>query len=253
MSTINQNMDYNWKKRIKYLQILSFVFLLIWYFAWWWMMEKKTSYEELKKQLNQKITKIANVKSQIVETENLISNIEDIHKNFKSFSDAFSDCYWYYQKKGYSLYTWLVSLRDCIYEHGYKKPYIKNMEDEKIVKIAKSFWIIKLDNKKLDFPETKILYSLDKNIFSDNLESRVDFVTFWTPTLVNKKYNLYSVNFSFKTHVNYTMFKNLFKKLQTNVFNKNYIFYDINSVSPFDVTDKSMQDLLVNWKIYFQK
>lgn len=245
--------ELNWKKRIKYLQILFFVFLLLGYFVYWWFSAQKNKYIQMQNKLNREIAQLAQKESILTEAENFVSNLKDIKKNFSKFAYAFNNCYLSYEKKWYSLYTWLVSLRNCIYEKWYNKPYIKIMSDDDLVKIAKSFGILTLNNKKLNFPQTQILYSLDKNIFADDLEHKVDFITFWNPTLVNKKFNLYSVSFSFKTKVNYSIFQNLFKKLQNTLFDKNYIYYDIQSISSFDVTEAGYQDLLVQGKIYFQK
>ena len=249
----NSQIEFNWKQKIKYLQILFFLILLVGYFVYGWFMQQKQIYDNKKSELDKKVSQLASLQSKLIETENFISNLQDIQKNFKAFAGSFNNCYIYYEKRGYSLYTGGVSLRNCMYEAWYKKPYLKTISDDKIVKIAQSFGILKLDNSKLSFPETKILSSLDKNMFSDELESKVDFVTFGRPSLVAKNFNLYSVSFSFKTKANYSEFKNLFKKLQNKLYEKNYVFYDINSISSFDITSSDYQDLLVQGKIYFQK
>lgn len=250
---VNTMKEFNWKQKIKYLQILFFLILFVWYFVYWWFVAQRQNYLQKQNELNKKVSQLSLLKSRLAETENFISNLKDIKKNFSKFANAFNDCYLYYEKRGYSLYTGGVSLRKCIYEKWYKKPYIKTIVDDDIVRIAHSFGILKLSNLKLEFPENEILYSLDKNIFSDHLENDANFVTFGVPVLVNKKLSLYSVSFSFKTRANYSMFKNLFKKLQNELFEKGYVYYDINSISSFDITQPGYQDLLVQGKIYFQK
>ncbi len=245
----------SWKKKIKYVQLWALIAFVVLYFIYGWFVEVKQHYDSLSKTFEQKEIKIAKLNETKANIKFFSQKIQDIIKNKQAFIKAYNECYFYYALKDYALSGTKVanSLKDCLYNKWYNKPYIKNFSDQDIIKIALWMGVLKQKNSKEFFPQTQILYSLDKNIFSDDLEQYVDLLSFGLPKLENKQLRLYSVNISFKTKVNYSMFLNLFSNLQNKLYARNNIYYSIQNISKFDVVNNSFQDLLVQAKVYFIK
>jgi hypothetical protein len=87
----------------------------------------------------------------------------------------------------------------------------------------------------MDFNEKSFLYSLDKNIFQDNLEKKVDYLTISNPILIDSKKKFYKVNFTFRTLLSYSEFQNLLKRMQNIIYKNNDLYYTISSVSNYDI------------------
>ena len=244
----------NWKKRIKYLQIANLIAIVVLYFMWGFFTQQKAYFDQKNQEFEQKQIELTNLQAEKNQIDLTSQRIAKIIKNKEKFISAYNACHYLYVKSKYALSgTNVLSLKDCMYNKWLNFSFIKNMKDSDIEKIAVGMWVLKNTNSKLLFPETQILYSLDKNIFGWNMEKYVQMISFGYPKLVNKNLNLYAVDFSFKTQTNYSMFKNLLLSLQDKMFSNTQVYYAIKWVSSFDITQNSDQNVLVQASVYFVK
>lgn len=246
---------YEWKNQIKYLQIAFFVLLVVVYYLYGWFMDQKSNYENLKQTYISKSIKLTNLQDKKASVEVFSSRLEKVVNNLSGFIAAYNVCYPSYVRQKFYLEEkeQRINLWWCMFKNGYKFPYIKSFTDNQIRAIAISLWILKNSNSKFDYPTDKVLASLDKNIFNDQMEKKLQMLSFSTPSLIDKANGLYAVKFSFKTTANYTIFEDLFSKLQTRLFKTGYVYYTVNSISAFDITDSMIQPLLVQGQFYFTK
>ena len=245
----------SWKKKIKYLQISILIALVVLYFMIWYFNKQKNYFKVNRNILQQKEVILNNLKDEKNKIDLMIKRIKDIRQSNKLFIESYNKCYALYSKKNYLL-SWENyenSLKDCMYKNWYEKEYIKNMTDDNIQKILIWLWVLKNNNTKMEYPQTAILSSLDKNIFNDKMEKKLDFISFWLPNLIDKKLWLYTVDFSIKTKVNYSLFKDILWKMQNKMFINNPIYYNVKWISAFDITQNKIQDLLIQGNFYYIK
>jgi len=243
----------SWKQKIKYVQIAAIVLAIVVYNLFYYTKDVYAQYETSINKIDSVETKQLQVKSNLTSITTKLDNLKDIYKNKEKFIKAYNGCYTQYKNRIYSIGTWNgVSFRDCI-NKDYNKDYILKMTDVDLEEIGISFWIYKDTSTKMSFNQSLFLASLDKNIFSWKLKQEVPILSFWQPTLINKKLWLYKVSFSFTVQKNYSWFINLFKLLQNKIFIKNTLYYTIDSISPFDIMNNDLQNISVQWSFYFSK
>lgn len=246
----------SWKKKIKYIQISILIWIIALYFTWNFFNQQKKYFDNIKDQYQQKEIQLQKLMEEKNKIEITTERIKSILKDKIRFIEAYNSCYTKYTYKKYSISgdNIEISLWNCIYNEWFDKWFIKALEDKEIEFIAKWLGVAELWNSKELYPEKKVLYSLDKNIFQDKMENKVEMLSFGLPTLVNKNLNLYEVNFTFKTTVNYVWLQNILKAIQNKMYNTGYIYYSIKSLSRFDITQpERAQPLLVQWAFYFTK
>ena len=246
----------SWKKRIKYVQIAILISLVVLYFLWGFFNEQTHYFETQKAILQQKELTLANLKAEKNEIDLISQRIGKILKKKEDFIKAYNVCYPKYAKRLYLLSgsAEVISLKDCMYDKWFKQTFIKELSNEDIEKMAIALWILKNTNNKLTYPQTDVLYSLDKNIFYDKMEDSVQMLSFGLPKLVNKKLDLYSVDFTLKLQVNYSLFKNVLNAFQNKIYLNKPVYYSIRSISSFDVTrTNDLQPLLIQGEFYFTK
>jgi len=246
----------SWKKKIKYIQIGILIWFVALYFVWDFFNQQKAYFENTKQQYQQKEIQSQKLEEELNKIELTTDRIKSIFKNKKQFVEAYNSCYIEYTYKKYSLSgeNMEIPLWNCIYNAGFDKWFIKNIKDEEIEFIVKWMWVVELWDSKETYPEKKVLYSLDKNVFLDKMENKVEMLSFGLPTLVNKNLGLYEVNFTFKTTTNYVWFQNILKSIQNKIYDSGYVYYNIKSLSKFDITRTEMvQPLLFQWTFYFTK
>ena len=90
---------------------------------------------------------------------------------------------------------------------------------------------------KFNVDQKALLMSLDKNIFNGKLKSATDFLTISSPSVIDKKLNLYKSSFSISVELSFNEFKKLLQKLQINLYTDNNMYYNITSVSDFDIAN----------------
>ncbi len=246
----------SWRKKIKYVQIAILISFVVLYFVWGFFNEQKQYFETQKNTFQQKELTLTKLKAEKNQIDLISQRIAEILKNKKNFIKAYNNCYPKYVRRVYLLSgeVQVTSLRNCIYNKGFKKPFIKNLTDKDIEKIVIGLWVLKNTNPKLLYPQTDVLYSLDKNIFYDRMENNVQMVSFGTPKVIDKKLNLYVVDFSLKTQVNYSTFKNVLNAFQNKIYLNKPVYYTVKSISSFDITKTSdLQPLLIQGEFYFTK
>lgn len=254
---MNQRIEKNqvsWKKKIKYLNILFLILLILWYYVYWEFTQVYSDYKNTNIKLDNFSASYLKKQDNLNKIKTKTESLTDINKNSKKFIDAYNVCYLPYKSSFYSLWSWdSVSFRKCI-NSKYNKDYINNFTDLDLEKIGISMWVYKDTSKKISFDQSRFLASLDKNIFAGQLKNRVPLLSFSDPSLVDKNTNLYKVDFTFSVNLSYTNFINLFKLLQDRIFNKNSLYYTINSISSFDINDTtSIQKINVQWSFYLTK
>ena len=243
----------SWKQKIKYAQIVVIVLAIVVYNLFYYVKSVYAQYQNTVNKIDSTQMQQLKVKDNLSKLNTKLNNLKDIYKNRVQFIDAYNICYTPYKNRIYSIGTWTgISFRDCIYKN-YKKDYILKMTDIDLEKIGISFGIYRDTATKMSFDQSLFLASLDKNIFSWKLKQEVPILSFWEPTLVNKKLWLYKVNFSFTVNKNYVWFINLFKLLQNKIFIKNTLYYTIDSISTFDIMNNDLQNIAVQWSFYFSK
>jgi len=253
---MNQKIETNqvsWKKKIKYLNILFLILLILWYYVYWEFTQVHSDYKNTKTKLDNISVSYLKKQDNLNKVVKKNEDLSNINKNNKKFINAYNTCYLPYKSSFYSLWWTSVSFRNCI-KSKYNKDYINNFTDIDLEKIGISMWIYKDTSKKMSFDQSKFLASLDQNIFAGQLKNKVPLLSFSDPSLVDKKTNLYKVNFTFSINLSYSRFINLFKLLQDRIFSKNRLYYTINSISSFDINDTaSIQQINIQWSFYLTK
>jgi len=254
----------SWKQKIKKLQIVFFIFAVVWYYTYNYVSSIYDEYSSKKNVLTDlKINKITSKEEELNKLKQKLVVLKKINDNYKSFVIAYNACYSDYVEKLYWI-EWkkITSLRDCMdqkiaeraglkYDH-----FIKTLKDVDIVKIAVWFGINKNNLTKFNFDQKVFLRSLDQHVFDDTLEKRVDVITLWQPVLIDKKLQLYKVSFSFPTEVDYEKLVLILKKMQNDLAGKKYnnLYYTISNVSNFDMSNTSFpQKINIQWNFYFTK
>ena len=243
----------SWKQKIKYAQIVVVVLAIVVYNLFFYAKDVYAKYQSTINKIDTVKTQQLKVADDLTNIITKLNNLQNIYKNRSKFIKAYNDCYTQYKNRIYSIGTWNgLSFRDCINKE-YKKDYILKMTDVDLEKIGISFGIYKDTATKMSFDQTVFLASLDKNIFAWKLKQEVPILSFWQPTLLNKKLWLYKVSFSFTVQKNYSWFINLFKLLQNKIFLKNTLYYTVDSISTFDIMSNDLQNISVQWSFYFSK
>lgn len=243
----------SWKQKIKYAQIVVIVLSIVVYNLFFYVKDVYAQYQTTVNKIDSMKAKQLKVKDDLAKISNKLDNLKDIYKNKEQFVKSYNNCYSKYKNRIYSIGTWnWISFRNCINKE-YEKDYILKMTDVDLEEIWISFWIYKDTATKMSFDQSLFLASLDKNIFSWKLKQEVPILSFWQPTLLNKKLWLYKVSFSFTVKKNFIWFINLFKLLQNKIFLKNTLYYTVDSISTFDIMSNDLQDISVQWSFYFSK
>lgn len=244
----------SWKKQIKYLQILFLIFVIIWYYIYNYTMSVYHTYNNKVNELDRITTKVRSLQDKLDKTKDFIKKIKKIQSNKKLFISAYNKCYPKYVLKKYNIWIWnIISLKDCM-RNIYKDKVIDDFKDVDLEKIWISFGIYKDNSKKMNFNQKKVLESLDKNIFMDNMEEKVPLLSFSNPILINKELWLYKVSFTFSTKLYYWGFLNLFNHLQNLLYHNNNIYYTINNIWKFDIVkENENQQINIQWSFYFSK
>ena len=249
-------MDKNisWKQKIKYQQILVFILAVIVYNVYNYTMWDYKDYKWTISSIDAIQMKYQSKNNILQNKKTELNNLKDIYKNKKEFINAYNLCYNQYKNRIYNIWTWStsISFRECIYKK-FKKSYILKTKDVDLEKIWISFWVYKDNSKKMSFDQTRFLASLDQNIFNWQLKQQVPILSFWEPTLINKKLKLYKESFTFSVKENYSEFINILKLLQNKIFLTNTLYYTIDSVSSFNIMDKDKQNINIQWSFYFTK
>ncbi len=243
----------SWKQKIKYAQIVVVVLAIVVYNLFFYVKDVYAQYQSTINKIDSTNVQQLQINEDLTKITTKLNNLQNIYKNRVKFIKAYNDCYTQYKNRIYSIGTWNgISFRDCINKE-YKKSYILKMTDVNLEEIGISLWIYKDTSTKMSFDQAKFLASLDKNVFSWKLKQEVPILSFWQPTLLNKKLWLYKVSFSFTVQKNYTWFINLFKLLQNKIFLKNTLYYTVDSISTFDIMSNDLQNISIQWSFYFTK
>lgn len=244
----------SWKKSIKYLQILFFIFIIIWYNLYNYTVWVYNEYNRTIDKLNEVSIKVQVIEEDIKKLEKINENLKNIKLNKDAFIDAYNKCYADYSLKKYNIWTWnIVSLKNCIWQL-YTSSDIADFKDIDLEKIWISFWLYEDRSWKLSFDQKRFLASLDQNIFMDNLEKKVPLLSFSNPILVDKELWLYKVTFTFATNLSYASFINTFNRLQNMLHKENNLYYTIDSIWEFDIMNESQeQKVNVQWSFYFSR
>ena len=246
----------SWKKKIKYVQIAILIAVVVLYFVRGFFNEQKHYFDSQNKLLQQKELTLTKLQAKKTQIDLISQRVAKIVKNKEKFINAYNSCYFSYVKNVYLLSgnNQVSSLKDCIYNKWFNELFVKNLTDKDIEKIVIGLWVLKNTNSKMLYPQTDVLYSLDKNIFYDKMEDSVQMLSFGLPRLVNKKLGLYAVDFTLKTKVNYSLFKNVLNAFQNKIYLNKPVYYGVKSISSFDITKTSdLQDLLIQGEFYFTK
>jgi len=254
----------SWKQKIKKLQIIFFVLVIVAYYVYNYAHDTYIKYENTKKQLTElKVNKITSKEEELLKLKEKISVIDKIKKNYKPFVISYNKCYPDYISKKYGVENIkITSLRECIdkemlnrlgikYDH-----FIKTLKDVDIEKIVIWLWITKNELAKFDIDQKRFLRSLDQHVFDDSLEKYVSVLTIWEPVLLDKKLGLYKVSFSFPVVVDYETLLSILKKMQNNIADRDYnnLYYTISTVSNFDISNTAFpQKINIQWNFYFTK
>ena len=262
----------SWKKRIRKLQIVFFILLLISYFSYSYVLEAYNNYTSTKKELEEltvnKINKKQEEVSKLQKKEALLKKLSD-PKIEKAFISAYNKCYpkyielRYIKGKNWNLVKCIDSeiLKDIPtnYEHEFK-----NFSNDEIEKISIVLWVFKNNLNKFDIDQKRFLWALDQKVFANTLEDKVEVLTLWNPIVLDKKLGLYKVNFTFTTNLNYNGFLSILNKFQNNINYTssdkpslrlaNNLYFNVENMSDFDLTKPDEQQKInIQWAFYFIK
>jgi len=246
----------SWRKKIKYMQMFCLILIVIWYFAYNKAVEMYHNYGNKISELNNVKVDVLSKQNEMKDIKRKIDYLNDIQDNYTGFVYAYNSCYSYYIEKMYNVWTGnIVSLNSCIYNNGFKKDYILELKDIDIQKIAILFWVYHDDSLKFTFDQKKLLYSLDQNIFFDDLEKKVPILTLSQPILIDAKLRLYKINFTISINkIKYNQLKNYIRQLQNKLFEKWDIYYTLNSISSFNIMNvNDPQNVNLQWTFYFYR
>lgn len=244
----------SWKKSIKYLQILFFIFIVLWYNIYNYTIWVYTAYNVKVHKLQSLKSTLKSINSDITKVKSITELLKKINKYKSYFINAYSICYPNYTLKKYNIWHWhIVSLKDCI-NAKYKKSSISMFKDVDLENIWILFWIYQDKSDKMNFDQKRFLLSLDYNIFWDRLEKKVPLLSFSNPVLINKELWLYKVSFTFTTSLSYEELKNIFNRMQNLLYKNNNIYYTISNIWKFDIMNESEeQKINIQWSFYFSR
>lgn len=244
----------SWKKSIKYLQILFFVFIVIWYNLYNYTEWVYTKYNDTLKTLDNAKYKVKSIQNDIEKIQKVITWLKTINENKSKFIDAYNECYPSYSLKKYNIGNGnIVSLKKCM-NSKIHDIWIDKFNDIDLENIWMSFGIYTDNSDKMNFDQKRFLESLDKNIFFDRLEKKVPLLSFWNPILINKALKLYKVSFTFTTNLSYTEFENTFNYIQNILHKDNNLYYTIENIWKFNIMNESEeQKINIQWSFYFSR
>ncbi len=244
----------SWKKSIKYLQILFFIFIIIGYNLFNYTMWVYDKYNEKLDKLNEVVMKVESIQDEINNVKDISASLKQIQENKDDFLFAYNNCYANYSLKKYNMWTWnVVSLKNCVW-NIYSESNIEDFKDIDLEKIWISFWLYEDKSWKLSFDQKKFLSSLDQNVFMDNLENKVPLLSFSNPVLIDDRLWLYKVSFTFSTNLSYSSFINTFNRLQNMLHKENNLYYTIDNIWEFDIMNESQeQEINIQWSFYFSR
>lgn len=253
-----------WKKSIKRFQSIFLIMAVLCLYVW---NNTLNFFHENQAQIQnlQKVTmEVKQIEDKIQKVKDTTTNLTSIEKNQSSFMKSYNTCYIRYVWKKYDFidkkFDWDKdnSFKKCMSSWYPKVDDFKNFNDEQLVNIWTSMWIHKepstWNESKMNFNQKRVLYSLDRNIFGDNLETRSSMISFSNPTLMDSNLKLYKVSFTLTTDTNFDWFMSILRKLQNEMYVSWNLYYTIWNISKFDIMEEDkIQKINIQWNFYFTR
>lgn len=250
----------SWKKSIKRFQAIFLVLIILVFYVWSNVLDLYNQNQSKIKELDKVTMSVKKVQDDISIVEDRTSKLSSINKNKTSFIKSYNKCYNSYVWARYDISNKnrSSSLKTCIAWIYPKAWDLKSFKDEDLENIWVSFWVHKLastwNQSKMNFDQKRVLYSLDRNVFVDRLESFASMLSFSNPVLIDSKLNLYKVSFTITTNLNFKAFAEVLRKLQNEIFTTWNLYYTISNISKFDIMkEDEIQKINIQWNFYFTR